>query len=210
MSGLKIVLLIIDLVICAIGFYFSKGQRQRRAVIVAVGSLVVLWIFLYSVELLAEWYQTVILFAVLSFLVPIGAYILMMLLQKKPKPQAKKPTTRAAVAPVAEPVEEPRIHPAFEPDFEPASLDSYENCYRKAEGMASRGIWIGSAIVFEESARLSQTSEDKCRALFAAVKSYISAKKTSDARRIVEQLQAEPDLSSANKMKLQAIAKMLE
>jgi len=95
--------------------------------------------------------------------------------------------------------------------IQPASANvSYVNCYQKAEAMAKRGMWPISAVLFEESALMADSSEERNRSLFSAINSYIKAKKNGDARRLVGVLQEDSDLSPAHAVKLQAVSKMLK
>jgi len=87
---------------------------------------------------------------------------------------------------------------------------SFDSCYQKAEAMAKRDLWPISAVIFEESSLLADKPEDRRRALFAAMNSYVNAKKLGDVRRLAELLSSEQNLSPAQKMKLQAIMKMLK
>ena len=348
MPTFQIVLLLINLVICAVSIYFSKGLRQRRAVITAVSALVVLWVGFLIIEQLANWYYTVIVFAIVSIMVPIGVYLLMMRLQKLPAPQKARGEQKAqeahlpghanlqengdaktaameivspetmqlesvlesfsaldeqldhellesswvgvAVSPEGEllespqklaqryyserddkperqtgtqapivlpeilglqelaavapeptpeptpepmpvptpapmpvPMPAPKPEPTLEsipvptpepipiPTLEPdVGIDSFASCFNEAEELARQELWQDAAVVYEESARLSEIPDEQTNALFAAVRSYINANQNNEAKRILKLLQAQPALKPAYKIKLQAITKLLQ
>ena len=86
---------------------------------------------------------------------------------------------------------------------------SYETCFAKAEAMAERGHWSISAVLYEECSSLADDRPASVRALFAAIAAYTKANKNGDAKRLVAVLQAEQDLSRAQTIKLQTIAKIL-
>jgi len=115
----------------------------------------------------------------------------------------------APVAPVVPVVPVVVSAPAVD-DKPTAAAISYDNCVKKAESMANRGMWPMSAVLYEESSLLAGSSEERLRSIFAAMTSYTKANKLGDVRRLVELVSQETNLSPTYKIKLQAISKMLK
>lgn len=87
--------------------------------------------------------------------------------------------------------------------------ESFDSYYQKAESYSNRGVWPLAAVLFEKSGQYSATPEQQNRALFSALSAYLKAKKTGDARRLLEQLKASDTLTPQQELKLTAIQKML-
>lgn len=96
------------------------------------------------------------------------------------------------------------------PELEPMPLSmSFEKLFDKAQGLAKKKHWSIAAHLYEESALYSENQEEILKALFAAMSSYLKAKKNTELARIVLLLQERDDLSSAQSAKLTAISLLL-
>ena len=87
---------------------------------------------------------------------------------------------------------------------------SFETCYRRAEIMDQLELWSIAAGLFMQCSYMSDDPDEKARVLFAAMASYIKAKQIADAENLVALIKKEQKLSAAQKIKLQAIEKMLK
>ncbi|MDR1358090.1 MAG: hypothetical protein LBJ48_01860 [Coriobacteriales bacterium] len=135
------------------------------------------------------------------------------------EPQAPTASVRLAVTEALQPHAGPRTAAAA-PEAEevspkrhgdkPASIAvSYQSCYRKAARCADRGYWPLSAALYEESSYLTDMPDERSAALFAAMYSYLKAKKLGDVKRLIVELQTIEDLSPAQLLKLRTIRRML-
>ncbi|MDR0500121.1 MAG: hypothetical protein LBG97_02580 [Coriobacteriales bacterium] len=64
----------------------------------------------------------------------------------------------------------------------------FDTCYAKAKAVGDKGRWDLAAGLFEQSAKLANTTEMSEKALLAAMSSYVKANKESDYKRVAKSL----------------------
>lgn len=127
----------------------------------------------------------------------------------------KAPAPKAAPAPVApQPAPKPAPAPAPEPAPAPkpvpvVSEERFQEFLDKAQGLRDRGLYPMAARIYATAAEAAPTGDAQRRARFEEISCYVKAGQNDQARALATQLRASSVLTRVERIKLDAIERMV-
>lgn len=131
----------------------------------------------------------------------------------KPEPAPAAPAApQAAPVPAPKPAPEPEATPAPAPASKPVpvvSEERFQEFLDKAQGLRDRGLYPMAARIYATAAESAPTGDARRRARFEEISCYVKAGQNDQARALAAQLRASSVLTRVERIKLDAIERMV-